>query len=155
MTITLYQNVSEANVVDKNLLNGVQVTGTLRSGTSVLNPSITVEANSENIVWVNYVYIHEWNRYYFVNDIANIRNGLWEFSCHVDVLMTYKNQIRQQSAIIARQENLYNLYLDDNKFLVNAPRMVVTKAFPNRVQPGNVAGANSFILTLAGGAETE
>lgn len=154
MTITLYQNKSEGNVLDKNITELLEVTGTLRDGTSVLNPTIVIESSSANIIWVNYIYIKEWGRYYFVNGISNIRNGIWAFDCHVDVLMTYRATIRKQSGIIARQEYLYNLYLDDNKFLVNAPRMVVTKAFPGRVQAGNVAGANSFILTLAGGADT-
>lgn len=154
MTVIIYRNLSEGNVVDKNISEIVQVNGTLRSGTSVLNPSITFESSSVGIISANYIYIVEWERYYFVNEITNIRNNLWSFSCHVDVLMTYRNIIRQQSAIIARQEFLYNLYLDDDKFLVNAPRMIVTKAFPGRVPAGNSAGANSFILTLAGGADS-
>ena len=154
MTVIIYQNKSEGNVLDKYITQVVQLTGTLREGTSVLNPTIVVESDEANIVWANYIYIVEWGRFYFVNEIANIRNSVWSFDCHVDVLMTYKNTIRQQSGIIARQEYLYNLYLDDDKFLVNAPRMIVTKAFPNRVPAGNVAGANSFILTLAGGADS-
>ena len=154
MTVIIYQNLSEGNVVDKNLRELIQVTGTLREGTSVLNPSIVIESSEVGIISANYIYIAEWGRYYFVNEILNIRNNVWSFSCHVDVLMTYRNTIRQQSAIIARQEFLYNLYLDDDKFLVNAPRMMVTKAFPGRVPAGNSAGANSFILTLAGGADS-
>ena len=154
MTITIYQNKSEGNVLNKDITQVVQLTGTLREGTSVLNPTIVVESSEPNIVWANYLYIAEWGRYYFINEIANIRTNVWSFECHVDVLMTYRNTILQQSGIIARQEFLYNLYLDDDKFLVNAPRMHITKAFPNRVPAGNVAGANSFILTLAGGADS-
>lgn len=154
MTIIIYQNKSEGNVLNKDIHEVVQLTGTLRDGTSILNPTIVVESDEPNIVWANYIYIVEWGRYYFINGIANIRNNVWSFDCHVDVLMTYKATILQQSGIVARQEYLYNLYLDDDKFLVNAPRMMVTKAFPNRVQAGNVSGANSFILTLAGGANS-
>lgn len=150
MTVIIYQNLSEGNVVDKNISEVVQVNGTLRDGTSILNPTIVIESGSDGIISANYIYIVEWDRYYFVNEIANIRNNLWSFSCHVDVLMTYRNTIRQQSAIIARQEFLYNLYLDDDKFLVNAPRMMVTKAFPGRAP----TGGNTFILTLAGGADS-
>lgn len=154
MTVIIYQNKSEGNVLDKDISQVVQLNGTLRDGTSVLNPTIVVESDEVNIVWANYIYIVEWGRFYFVNEIVNIRNNVWSFACHVDVLMTYKNTIRQQSGIIARQEFLYNLYLDDDKFLVNAPRMFVTKAFPNRVTLGNESGASSFILTLAGGADS-
>lgn len=154
MNIVLYRNLSEANVVDKQLSAPVEFSGYFRDSTSVTNPTIIVETE-QAIVWHNYLYIKDWNRYYFIESIEVVRTGLWAISAHVDVLMTYRDTIRQQSGIIARQENLYNLYLDDNKFLVNAPRMVVTKAFPNRIQPGNTTGAMSFILTLAGGAESE
>lgn len=154
MTVIICQNKSEGNVLDKDISQVVQLTGTLRDGTSVLNPTIVVETDEANIVWANYIFIVEWGRAYFVNEIVNIRNNVWSLDCHVDVLVTYKNTIRQQSGIIARQEYLYNLYLDDDKFLVNAPRMIVTKAFPNRVIPGNEPGASSFILTLAGGADS-
>lgn len=155
MTITLYQNLSENNRVDKNIQEIETVTGTLRGSSSVLNPSFKIETTNESIVWVNYIYVHEWGRYYFVNDILSVRNGLWDFKCHVDVLSTYKNHIRNLSGIIARQENLYNLYLDDDKFLVDAQRIVWTKAFPNRVAPGTDSGALSFIVTIAGGADVE
>lgn len=154
MTVTLYQNMSESNVVNKVINKIGTLTGTLRDETSVLNPELIIENSDADIVWVNYIYIHEWNRYYFVNDIKSVRNNLWSFSCHVDVLSTYKNQIKNLSAIIARQESEYNLYLDDDKFLVNAQRMYITTPFPNRVDPGNSIGAYSFILSLAGGAPT-
>lgn len=151
MNVILYQNNSEPNVVDKKLTSIITVTGNLRGKSSVMNPVITIETESANIVWCNYIYIEEWGRYYFVTEITSVRSKLWALSCHVDVLSTYKTNIRKLSGIVARQENLYNLYLDDDKFLVNAQRMYWTKAFPNRVQPAS-SGGNSLILTLAGGA---
>ena len=149
MTIELYQNFSESNKIDKNISKIASVTGSLRNGSSIINPTFTINASNINIILVNYIYVVEWNRYYFVTDVVSIKNSLWQFSCHVDVLTTYKEGIRNLSGIIARQEYLYNLYLDDDKFLVNAQRQYVTKAFPNRVAPGNTG--NSFILTIAGG----
>ena len=153
MTIILYRNFSENNRVDKNIEQVSEVSGTLRTSCSILSPSIRINT-AIDISFVNYIYIVEWKRYYFVNDIISVRNNLWEFVCHVDVLSTYKNQILNLSAIIARQENLYNLYLDDDKFLINAQRITWTKAFPNRVTPGNATNAKSFIITIAGGEDS-
>lgn len=152
MTVTLYQNFSDSNVVNKNLTEILTGTGTLREESSVITPSIVFETTSSGIVNVNYIYIQDWNKYYYVDNIVSIRNGLWGFTLKIDVLMTYKEWFLPLSGIIARQENLYNLYLDDDKFQTQSQRMYVTKAFPNRVQAGNVTGAQSFILTLAGGA---
>lgn len=154
MTIILYQNKSEPIYVNKDIREFVTVQGYLRGSSSVITPSIRIHSSDGNIIFVNYMYIVEWRRYYFVNDIISVRTNLWEFRCHVDVLMTYRNQLLPLEAIIARQENLYNLYLDDDKFLVNAQRMYWTKAFPNRVLPAS-SGGSSFILTVAGGEQSD
>lgn len=155
MTITLYKNLSESIVVDKSLTEISTVEGALRDGSSIIDPTIRLDFNVDSISGANYIYIHEWNRYYFVEDITSLYNSYWLVKCHVDVLYTYRVPVRRLSAIIARQQNLYNLYLDDDKFLVNAQRLYWTKAFPNRVTAGNSANAKSFILSLAGGAGSE
>lgn len=152
MTIRLYRNLSERNFVDKTLEELGVIEGTLREATSIIDPSFTIDSGS-GILAVNYIYVEEFARYYFVNNIISTRNLLWELVCHVDVLSTYKNQIRNLSAIVARQEKVYNLYLDDDKFLVDSKRMYYTKAFPGRAPEGK--SGNSFILSLAGGMETE
>lgn len=155
MTITLYMNLSESIVVNKSLTEIATVEGSLRDGSSIIDPTVRLDFNVDSISSANYIYIHEWNRYYFVEDITSLYNSYWLVQCHVDVLYTYRDRFRELSAIIARQQNLYNLYLDDNKFLVNAQRLYLTKAFPNRVAAGNSANAKSFILSLAGGAGSE
>lgn len=152
MTIILYQNLSESNKVDKNLTNQINLVGNLRRSSSIIDPVFEIEKTYIDVPSFNYIYVVEWNKYYYVTNIVSLNTKLWQISCHVDVLMTYRNEIRQQYGIIARQENLYNLYLDDDKFLVNSQRMYVTKSFPNRVIAGNTDGAMSSILTVAGGA---
>lgn len=146
MTITFYQNFSETNRLDKNLSQVASLTGSLRGECSITDPAIAVEWEGAPS-FVNYMYIPEFGRYYYITNITNIVNDLWVFEGHVDVLGTYKSSIRSLSGIINRQQNMYNLYLDDDKFLVNAPRKYWTKAFPGRVS----TGADSFILTVAGG----
>lgn len=150
MTITFYRNLSESNFIDKDLVEVTSLPGTLKESVSVIDPTFIIEGGS-NIINCNYLYVDDFQRFYFINDIVSIRQNLWSISCHVDVLMTYKNQIRSQSALIARQENLYNLYLSDDKLQVNAQRVYSVKAFPNRVLAGS--SGSSFILTIAGGSD--
>lgn len=154
MTLELYVNNSDRNVVKKVLTLQATVTGTMRSGTSILDPDFDIEVNpydQSDFTWINYVHVADWNRYYYVNNITSIVNGLWRLSCHVDVLMTFKTAILAQNAILARQEKVYNLYLDDNKFLVNAKSKITTKAFPRRVIPGSGTNSRAFVLTMASG----
>ena len=115
MTIQLFNSTAELNVLNKSsyLTLVTTLTGTLREGCNVTDPSITIELNS--LPNFNYVYIPELNRYYFVKDIDNLRNKLWTIRLHVDVLMTYKTQILQLEAEVDRNEFDYNLLLEDRQ----------------------------------------
>ena len=144
MTIKFYRNSSDTIVVSKNIQETATLTGTLRNRCSVTDPVFAVE--SSDFPTVNYMYVPEFNRYYYITSIESINNGLWSISGHVDVLMSYSNQIRTQKAVIARQQYNYNLYLDDDRMLVTCKRKFSTKAFPNKPQ----TGGKQICLVLAG-----
>lgn len=129
--IILYSNASPVNAVDKDIAVVSTVTGVLRTGASVTDPSITLDINvPANVVSrANYAYISEFSRYYYITGIVSGANGLWDINMHVDVLMTYKDQIREQSAIVARQRQIYNMYLDDGWFMAYQNPMIQTKYF--------------------------
>lgn len=114
MTVNLYNNASAPNYIDKNISLVQSLTGVLRNPASVTDPVITIERDSP--IGFNYAYIPEYRRYYFVTGISMIGDKLLALSLHVDVLMTYKDAIRDMNAIIKRQENSFNLYLDDGIF---------------------------------------
>lgn len=144
MTLTLYKNNSEQNAVTKSLTQVQTMTGTLRNGTSIIDPVVLV-SDIANISGVNYCKINEFNRYYFINNIKSVNNNLWELSCHVDVLQSFATEIRAQSGIVERQENYFNLYLNDgNTFQVYQNPQIATIQFP--------AGFTdpSFIIAIAG-----
>ena len=128
-TIKLYNNSSDINVVSKYLTQiSENITGVFKETTSILRPTIkikfpTIESESETVSAAgvilstcNYFYVEEFARYYFMDDIKVITNDIFEISGHVDVLQTYGPQIKACSGIIARQENDWNLYLDDGSF---------------------------------------
>lgn len=143
-SIVLQRNASENNKVDKTLTTITTMTGTLKNETSIIDPVIFFEASLSDLKNCNYCTISEFGRSYFVNNIRSIRNGLVELTCHVDVLSTYKSQIRDQFALVKRQENNWNLYLNDGSFKVYQNPMVLTKLFP--------LGFTSpqFVLAVAG-----
>lgn len=127
--IALYQNTSPVNKVDKSITLVATVSGVLRSGVTVTDPIVLIESQTPATIisGVNYAYISELGRYYYITGIASDANGLWLISMHVDVLMTYRTQIRSQSAIVARQENVYNMYLDDGWFMAYQKPLIQTK----------------------------
>lgn len=143
-SIMLMQNTSPVNKIGKELSSQLEVTGELRSETSIIDPVIMIECDLADLTNCNYMYIPQFNRYYFVNNIRSIRNGLVEFTCHVDVLETYKDQIKANSAIIKRQENNWNLYLNDGTFKVYQNPIIITKEFPSGFN------TQEFVLAVAG-----
>lgn len=145
MNIVLQRNNSEKNRLDKSITDITSLTGTLRDETSIIDPVIIIEGDLSSYVNCNYMTISDFNRSYFVNNIRSIRNDLFEITAHVDVLTTYKDQIRANNAIIARQEKKWNLYLNDGAFKTYQNPHIVTKAFSSGFT------GQHFILTVAGG----
>ena len=141
MTITFYNNASERNAVTKNLTELATLTGSLREESSIIDPKITIASMTGSIKDVNYAYIPEFGRYYFINDITSVRNGVWRISMHVDVLMTYAEAIRNNSAIIQRNENEYDLKLNDGLFVTQQNPRKSVHQFP--------AGFTDFDFVLA------
>ena len=160
--IDFYRNLSDHNVVGKSKFLSFSKTGYFRDGASITDPVFTIDlevedvlgniTNSAQIMAINYCFIPDFKRYYFITDISCIRTGLWQFSCHVDVLETYAVELQLQRAIIARQENLYNLYLPDDRIIVTSQRKYTTIDFPNKLTPATGELADSLVVTLAGGA---
>lgn len=142
--ISLMRNNSAKEQLDKELSVLRTVSGTLKESTSIINPIIKIECDLSDFTRCNYMYIPEFNRYYFVTNINSVYDGLVEFSGHVDVLTTYKDEIRRNNAIIKRQENLWNLYLNDGSFKVYQNPMVLTKSFPGGFT------SHEFVLAVAG-----
>lgn len=147
MILTFSTNRSPKNKLEKDL-NPVQTCGNcnLKEPTDILNPVFIVSTiSAENMYKSNYVYAPELNgRKYFITDIVSIRNGLYEVHCHIDVLSTYAEEVLEQEAVIHRQQNAWNLYLDDGIFKTYQNPHIVVKKFPQGFT------TQSFVLAVAG-----
>lgn len=95
MLINFYKNKSDSNVVGKTLDSLKTVNGTIKSNFDILSPYVEV---SFNPIEYNYCYIPALKRYYFINDYRVIRNALFGISLKIDVLETYKTQIKTATA---------------------------------------------------------
>ena len=144
ITIKLYNNLSDKIVVDKNISQLLEMTGSLKDESSVTNPIILIETNDLNVIKSNYMYIGAFGRYYYTT-CKVIKTGLVEISGIVDVLMSFKTALLQLKAVIYRQENEWNLYLNDGTFKYYQNPKIITKKFPNGFNTYN------YVLALAGG----
>lgn len=142
--IVLMKSKSDKNHISKETETLKETHGVLKENTSIINPVFRIEGNLSEFAYCNYVSVPAFGRYYFVNDITSVRNGIIELSCHVDVLTSFTNEIKANTGIVKRQENKWNLYLNDGTFKVYQNPDVLTKEFPSGFS------AQEFVLAIAG-----
>ena len=145
MTLKLYTNTSDRNHLDKVITQqGSDISGTLRDDCSIVDPVIKIESITNfSLASCNYAYISEFGRYYYITNIV-CTGKLYELHMHCDVLMSFKSQIRGNSAVIARNESSYNLYLADGVFKTYANPHYQIKKFPS-----GFSGFH-YVLTISG-----
>lgn len=144
-SIVLMQSNEPKNKIKKTPTEIMSISGVWRESTSIVNPTFAIQCDIEQISNVNYLFIPPFNRFYFVTNIIAERTNLVSISAHVDVLNTYADAILDLEVITKRQENDWNLYLNDGSFHVYQNSIVLTKAFPSGFSTMN------FVLAVAGG----
>ena len=143
MTITTYSNASEEHVLDKSLTKiNENVSVILKDDTDVINPTIIISNSiSHNF---NYIYISEFNRYYFVKNITRSQQRYY-IECQVDVLMSFNSDIKSLNVIANRSSSYYNVYQTDQSIPFENRNVISTQPFS-----GGFNG-QSMLLAVNGG----
>lgn len=150
MRIQFFRNQSPNNKLDKSLKRvAASEDCIIKEECSIVDPVIIWQsavstAKSQLFTRANYCWIPMFRRYYFITGIKVLNAGAVEISCHCDVLTSFKEAIRANPGITARQEKKYNLYLDDGSFQVYQNPLVQSKYFPSGFDTW------SYILAVAG-----
>lgn len=145
--INLYKNSAEPNKVDKTseLSTVGTISGVLRQECSLVNPEIIIQYDKPPDF--NYCYIANFGRYYYVENIVSMRQNLWRVRLRCDVLMTYKTQILNLTARIARQQYIYSYRQIDSEIpFTNDPEITV-EDIPNSLNLGT-PGDDNILLTV-------
>lgn len=152
MTLTLSINTSPKNWVHKNLISLRELTGTLRSPSSVSDPVIEVERDDNTVLDFNYAYIPQFHRYYYITDIVSNNKKLWEIHMHVDVLMSFWDMgISSSMCIVGRNVAQKQLDLVDDEMYFTADSIYVQYNFPQSPFTTQIGGGNlNYVVTLAG-----
>ena len=166
--IRFYKNTSDNKFVTKTLVHlGTIYNVVMLDDYDVLNPVLIVEQLTSNIqntsgqlyatftedvkdAKIDYFSIQISTRpikYYYLSRPAEIiDNKFIRLTLHEDVLMTYSSYIKGSYAIVRRNENLYNLYIEDTKIGTYANPLVRRKEFPN----GFNTSTPTYYITTAG-----
>ena len=144
--IQLYYNASERKVVGKNLTEvGDPIQCVVKGDASIMTPIFVYSSNSNYPAGINYLYWADTGRYYFIDDIQILTGGRMALYCTVDVLETYADYIKLQTAIVNKQQNDANLFFDDGSFVKDSRQFYTVKSFPNGFNDDG-----EFILITAG-----
>ena len=115
MQVIFYNNSSGNEHVHKKLTEVATFEVELKDSCSVQNPVLLLSGKYLN---ANYCYIADFGRYYYIDDITQIRKNLWQYTLRCDVLMSFAEQIKANKAIIERTESqkYYNKNFDDSEW---------------------------------------
>lgn len=117
--IFLYQNKDVNNAIDKNPTLIKTINGDFRNPFSITNPVVDIELGDNIGLEFNYCYIPDLQRYYYVVDSIFMTKTLRRVSLKVDVLMSFKDQIRlNKTGIVKRNEYDYDEYIDDERMVL-------------------------------------
>lgn len=128
MIIDTYVYTGDARVVNKDLGTITTINAEFLKSTDLVNTTLvyttddTLTYPTFNYVVVNRTstskYFSRRRRGYFVDwdNARNVARGVWHIPCILDVLYTYESEILSSKQVIDRNENDYNLYLEDNMY---------------------------------------
>ena len=141
MRAYIYKTENEKNKLNKTLELVKELDVKLLNNTELLKPYIEVSnITLEELTTSNYMYIPDFNRYYFIDNMELMTSGLVYISGSVDVLMSYKDSINKLRGTVKRAEKIKNGYILDEHYKSLAYSQIITKKFPNAMTQ------DSFIL---------
>lgn len=131
MQVLFYYNLSDARVINKRLIEGETFEGQARDEIDVMNPVIRFD--KQDVLRYNYAYIPELERYYSVANRTAFREGLWDVTFAVDVLMSFRGDINQLAVVVDKQsmEENANEYIDDSSLVAENVMFQTVYNFPN------------------------
>lgn len=146
MVIEIGYTPDEIEKVDKDFTIVESVNAQIKDDTAIVNPTFIIKSFN-GVKNINYIHASTFGRYYFVKEISAMTGDRIALQCKCDVLMSFKNAIRNCTAIIDKQENtnLSSKYIDDGSYVTECRDIVQSINFPS----GFTSTAN--IIITAGG----
>lgn len=133
----------------KRPTGGLEVTGSIKAPTSMINPTIEFATGQIAPANLNYAYIADFGRYYFIEDwVFNDRT--WTARMKVDVLATYKNVIGASTQYVTRSSSLWNEALADAYYPLTTLTSRTVTGYDYPFGAGGYALSGCFVLSTSG-----
>lgn len=113
VTVTFYDNASDNNVLNKSLTQLSEKTISVKGDMNLVRPELYINGT------IDCNYMQMLGRYYYITCTA-LPGGRTKINGKSDGLMSFKSQIKNQTAIIDRNSSNYNTYLPDPERKITA-----------------------------------
>ena len=114
--------------LDKSpVLNSTDDSTVIFGDCSILSPVLKAKTYNGN-----YVYIEQFNRYYFITNVI-WSHGYYYIKCDVDVTYSNRNGINNLDVLVARSESFRNTEIIDNMIPVNSQRQTIGGSYGKEV----------------------
>lgn len=144
MTIQALRSTSDRRKIGKIFKDDkVEYNVELYGEFSIMNPTFIIR--NFDILEYNYIYVKPWNRFYFIEDIV-LDGSRCLVKCHIDVLETYKDDIKTLKLLVERSQNVNNGFIVDEEAPVNANRIISKTILTNLIPKGE-----TIIINTTGG----
>lgn len=145
-TLFVYKQNSENDALSKDLTPVNIFDGKFNHAIGLKNINVDIFNYGFNF---NYVYIPLLERYYYVDSVELISADFSRLHLKEDVLMTWKNLIRNQDAFVTRNENITDYNIVDDRLPLESVKSIEYLT-PSRTSTGNLEN-----ITLKGDFTTE
>ena len=146
MQISLYNNASAPNVVHKsktllNTLNGILKEDVNREKVVVHIPY------QSNYASINYAYIPEFKRFYFVT-VDNLKGVRLKLTMTSDAISSFWNNYKNSPCIARRSSSNYNTDIPDKLVHFKSQPIYIRRKAPQKFTPSSSGGC--YVLTIGG-----
>ena len=152
ITVNLYHNEDTDILALKTPTIVGDATGEFKGEINYLRPVMVIDSTEAEMANANYFSIGgEVVRYFYLEEKTAITNTLWRIVGRADLRMTYRAAIRDSTGVVNRNENNYNMYIDDAVIPVSARKTISVAKFPITTNFSNKAANKTVTMLVMGG----
>ena len=122
---------------------GTEIDVYMKEDSNLDAPSIVLTGNSKDL---DYVYINDYGKYYFVGSPIYLTNGMTQYDLEEDYLATHKADIGSTKAMIMRSSTGYNEWIPDPEVYVSTQKTIAKTIDSNTVGFADPTGV--YLLTV-------
>ena len=147
MEIYFYKTSSELKEVNKDCELIERKECSLINETDRTNPSLIID---KSLINSNIIFIPSFGRWYNLASVERTNNNWVRANYHVDLLMSFKDELLEKYFLINRQESNLNPYLIDNMQSCAVEKEILIAKFDGGILNNSNTLTNNYVLEVAG-----